>query len=230
MGFTRAQLAAQQDRTVPDLLPGDGRPLRLLFVGINPGLWTAAAQAHFARPGNRFWPALYAGGILPRPVEVSTGMSAVDAALVTGLGIGITNLVSRATARAAELTAAELASGAAALESLATARRPEVIAVLGVTAYRSAFARRHATTGEQPERLGGARLIVAPNPSGLNAHVRLADLARAYRSIGVAAGIVPGADQADGDGEPDETDISRHAEATGSSRRAPMARESVDRG
>lgn len=226
MGFTRAHLAAQQSRTVPDLLPQRGRRLRLLLVGINPGLWTAAAQAHFARPGNRFWPALYAGGVLPRPVDVSAGMSTQHAALVTGLGIGITNLVARATARADELTAAELAVGAANLESLVSTRRPDVVAVLGVTAYRSAFGRRKARIGDQPESLAGARLIVAPNPSGLNAHVGLADLARVYRSIAVAAGIIATVDP----GAVGEADDSRHAGATGSSRRAPVARESVDRG
>jgi len=171
---------------VPDLLAAN---TRLLFVGINPGLWTAAAQAHFARRGNRFYPALQRAGVIDRPIDASDGYTAADLAHLRDIGIGITNLVPRATARADELTSTELADGGRRLTRLVEQVRPAVVAVLGVTAYRVAFARPRAVVGRQDERVGGSALWVLPNPSGLNAHSSLADLAAAYREAALAAGL-----------------------------------------
>jgi double-stranded uracil-DNA glycosylase len=187
VGFTREQLESYRDATVPDLL---GPQTALLFVGINPGLWTAAAQSHFARRGNRFYPALYRAGIVDRLIDASNGYVDEDRAELLARGIGITNIVARATARADELTTPELIAGAQLLAALVARVRPSVVAVLGITAYRTAFARPRAATGRQPEDLAGAQLWVVPNPSGLNAHASLADLAAAYREAAVAAGIV----------------------------------------
>lgn len=159
----------------------------MLFVGINPGLWTAAVNAHFARKGNRFWPALHAAGITPTLVDASDGMRPDDLAMVQALGIGITNIVPTASARADELTRDELRAGAVALEAKVRALRPGVVAVLGLTAYRQAFARPKAVAGPQDERLGDAALWVLPNPSGLNAHDTVQSLADAYRQAWNAA-------------------------------------------
>ncbi|RIQ37381.1 mismatch-specific DNA-glycosylase [Jiangella rhizosphaerae] len=189
MGFTRAELEAFRDGTLPDLL---GPGLRLLFVGINPGLLTVAVQTHFGRPGNRFYPALLRAGIIDRPIDVAGGTSAEDDAYLTGRGLGITNLVARGTARADELTAAELVAGAAVLTEKAARLAPKVVAVLGITAYRTAFRRPRALAGRQPEDLAGAQLWVLPNPSGLNAHETPDSLAAAYREAAVAAGVVLG--------------------------------------
>lgn len=186
MRFTRAELEGFRDATVPDLL---GPDLRLLFVGINPGLWTAATGSHFARRGNRFYPALLAAGIIDRPIDASSGMSEQDAGYLTARGVGITNLAPRATARATELTTAELVEGRRRLEVLVRRRTPRVVAILGITAYRTAF-RRDADPGRQPQQLGGAELWVVPNPSGLNAHETVASLAEAYRSPAQEAGLV----------------------------------------
>lgn len=184
--FTREELAALHGATLPDLL---GPDLRLLFVGINPGLWTAAVQAHFARRGNRFYPALHRAGITDREIDASAGYRPEDLAHLHDRGIGITNLVPSATARADELAPADLVAGVARLTATVAALRPAVVAVLGVTAFRTAFGRPRATTGRQPDDLAGAQLWVAPNPSGLNAHATAASLAAAYREIAVAAGI-----------------------------------------
>ncbi|WP_445256693.1 mismatch-specific DNA-glycosylase [Nocardioides aurantiacus] len=192
MGFTRAELASFQDAVVPDLLPEPGTPLRLLFVGINPGLWTAATQTHFAHPGNRFYPALLRAGVLDAPVDPSGGMTDADRARFTARGLGITNLAPRATAKASELTTAELREGGARLRALVRDRRPAVVAVAGVTAYRQAFGRRDAQVGPQPEPFEGAELWVVPNPSGLNAHETTASLARAYAAPAAAAGLLAG--------------------------------------
>lgn len=189
MGFTRAELESYRGAVVPDLLPGEGRPLRLLFVGINPGLWTAATQTHFARPGNRFYPALLLAGILAEPVDPSAGMTDADRERLTGRGVGITNVASRATARADELTRDELHDGGRRLRALVAERRPTVVAVAGVTAYRSAFDERRARVGEQPAGWGASRVFVVPNPSGLNAHETVETLARAYAEAAVAAGL-----------------------------------------
>ena len=186
-GFSRAELARFRGATVDDLI---GAAPKLLFVGINPGLWTAAVNAHFARPGNRFWPALHAAGITPDVVDARAGMP--DAALrqLIDVGVGITNLVSVATARADELTRSDLLAGAVRLEQLVERVRPRVVAMLGLTAYRQAFGRTATTAGRQPETLAGAELWVLPNPSGLNAHETVATLAVAYRSAAEAAGVV----------------------------------------
>ncbi|MFJ8578837.1 G/U mismatch-specific DNA glycosylase [Micromonospora sp. NPDC093277] len=175
---TREQLAAAADKLLPDVIaPG----LDVLLVGINPGLWSAATGWHFARPGNRFWPALYRGGFTPYQLHPSEqdGLPA--------LGLGITNLVARATARADELTAAELVAGAAELAAKVERYRPRWVAVVGVTAYRIGFARPKAGFGPQPEPLGGARLWVLPNPSGLNAHFTPETLGAAFAELRTAA-------------------------------------------
>lgn len=189
MGFTRAELEAARGVTVPDLV---GPGLRLLFVGINPGLWTAASQTHFAHPGNRFYPALLMAGVIDREIDRTNGMSDADRAHLIERGIGITNVVRRTTARASELSTAELRAGGEQLVDVVRQHRPVVVAVAGVTAYRTAFRRPKASMGEQPGGLGGARLWVVPNPSGLNAHETVESLAVAYREPAVAAGVVGG--------------------------------------
>ena len=187
MGFSRAELETFRDASVPDLV---GPGLRLLFVGINPGLWTAAVQTHFARPGNRFWPALRRAGILARDIDPARGMTEEDRRDLMDHGIGITNLVNRATARADELTAAELRAGRLRLTEFVRTWNPHVVAVAGVSAYRTAFAAPKAQAGEQPALLEGARLWVVPNPSGLNAHDTIASLATAYAAPALAAGVL----------------------------------------
>jgi TDG/mug DNA glycosylase family protein len=186
--FSRADLLALHGATLPDLL---GPQVRVLFVGINPGLLTAAVQAHFARRGNRFHPALYRAGITDRIIDASAGYRPADRAHLLDRGIGITNIVAHATARADELTPDELIAGARDLEARVARIRPTVVAVLGISAYRVAFGRPKARLGRAPDDLAGVPLWVAPNPSGLNAHARIEDLATAYREIAVAAGIEP---------------------------------------
>ena len=188
--FTRAELESYRDAEVPDLLPGPGQELRLLFVGINPGLWTAATQTHFAHPGNRFYPALLRAGVLTRAVDPAAGMTDEDREHLRERGIGITNLVRRATARADELTADELREGGERLLATIARTRPAVVAVAGITAYRQAFGVRKAQSGEQPEPVEGARLWVVPNPSGLNAHETVESLAVAYAEPARAAGLL----------------------------------------
>ncbi|HEY0950240.1 mismatch-specific DNA-glycosylase [Nocardioides sp.] len=185
--FTRAELESYRDAEVPDLL---GPGLKLLFVGINPGLWTAATQTHFAHPVNRFYPALLAAGIITEPISPSAGMTEEDRDHLRARGIGITNLVRRATARASELSEEELRAGG--LELVETVRRtaPRVVAVAGITAYRTAFGQRRATLGRQPEPLARAELWIVPNPSGLNAHETVATLATAYAEAARAAGVI----------------------------------------
>ncbi|MEO3777874.1 G/U mismatch-specific DNA glycosylase [Micromonospora sp. B11E3] len=174
---TREELAAAAGRTIPDVIaPG----LTVLFVGINPGLWSAATGRHFARPGNRFWPALHRGGFTPRLLRPS------EQDELPGYGLGITNMVARASARADELTAAELVEGARLLGDKARRYRPAWVAVVGVTAYRVGFARPKAGFGPQPEPLGGARLWVLPNPSGLNAHYTPETLGAAFAELHAA--------------------------------------------
>ena len=190
MGFTRAELESFRDAVVPDLLPPPGTPLRLLFVGINPGLWTAATATHFAYPGNRFYPALLEAGILDRRIDPSAGMTDEDRAYFRSRGLGITNVAPRATAKASELTDDEVRAGGRALVALVEREHPAVVAVAGVTAYRVAFGRRKAVMGRQPEPLGGAELWVVPNPSGLNAHETVATLAAAYAEPARAAGVL----------------------------------------
>lgn len=189
MGFTRAELESFRDVEVPDLLPARDEPLLLLFVGINPGLWTAATQTHFARPGNRFYPALLRAGILAEPIDPGAGMTTKDRDELRRRGIGITNVVARATARADELTAEELREGGQRLRELVSERRPRVVAIAGVTAYRTAFGERRAQVGEQ-SRWDSSRVFVLPNPSGLNAHETVDTLATAYADAARAAGVV----------------------------------------
>lgn len=188
MGFTRAQLEAYRDRTVEDLMPR--HPL-LVFVGINPGLWTAATGVHFAHPGNRFYPALLEARIIPRlPTIRDDGMPAADRQMFLDAGIGISNVVPRATARADELSRNELREGARALEARIHGLQPRVVAVVGMTAYRQGFDRPRAVSGRQPEKLGDAHLWVVPNPSGLNAHDTVATLADSYAAPARAAGVI----------------------------------------
>ncbi|MCK0516322.1 G/U mismatch-specific DNA glycosylase [Williamsia sp. DF01-3] len=187
MGFTRAELESYRDAVVPDLI---GPDCRLLFVGINPGLWTAATGAHFARRGNRFYPALWRAGIVDRLIDASAGMSDDDQALLLDRGIGITNVVPRASARADELTTEELVEGGRKLIETVTRVHPKVIAVAGITAYRTAFGDRKATAGRQDRTIGDTVVWVVPNPSGLNAHHTVDTLAEAYRAAAIEAGVV----------------------------------------
>lgn len=183
--FTRGELLAFAGAHVPDLV---GEDPRLVVVGINPGLWTAATQTHFAHPSNRFYPALRRAGIVTRDIP-PTGMDDDDRRHLTDRGVAITNIVPRATVRASELTTAELREGAVALVERLRAWRPRVVAVAGVTAYRSAFRRPKATLGRQDDDLAGAELWVVPNPSGLNAHETADSLAVWYARAADAAGI-----------------------------------------
>jgi double-stranded uracil-DNA glycosylase len=190
VGFSREELERFRDREVPDLV-GDAPP-RLVFVGINPGLWTAATQTHFAHPGNRFYPALHQAGLTDRVLDRAAGLGDEDRRQLTARGIAITNLVARATAKASELSREELRAGGAALVERVGTWRPAVVAVAGVTAYRAAFGMPRAQLGPQEERLAEAELWVVPNPSGLNAHETTASLAAWYRRVGEAAGILEG--------------------------------------
>jgi TDG/mug DNA glycosylase family protein len=185
VAFTRDELDAYRGVSLPDLA-GDG--LRLLIVGINPGLQSAATQAHFSRRG-RFYKALFHAGITERVIDASNGMTPDDRAHLVARGVGIASLVPGATRRADELDLGQLRAGAASLTERAMILRPVVVAMLGITAYRVAFDRRKAVVGRQPEPIGDAQLWVVPNPSGLNAHSSLADLSNAYREVAVAAGI-----------------------------------------
>jgi TDG/mug DNA glycosylase family protein len=194
--FTRAELDSFRDTEVPDLY---GEDLRLLFVGINPGLWTAAVQTHFAHPANRFYPALYAAGIITEPINPSTGMTPADRATFISRGLGLTNIVRRATARADELSAAELRAGGDELHAFVVEHQPRVVAIAGITAYRTAFKVPAAKVGRQSGVFGGATLWVVPNPSGLNAHETVASLARAYREPANESGIINASGEA---GEP----------------------------
>jgi TDG/mug DNA glycosylase family protein len=175
---TREELLAAAGRTVRDVIAPD---LKVLFCGINPGLYTAAVGHHFARPGNRFWPALFAAGFTRRLLAPREERELLRD------GYGITNVVARATATAAELRPEEFVAGGRILERKARRYKPRIVAVLGVTAYRAAFARPHAGLGLQEEELAGSRIWVLPNPSGLNAHYRPSDLAELFRELRHAA-------------------------------------------
>jgi TDG/mug DNA glycosylase family protein len=187
VGFTRAELESYRDATVDDLV---GPGLRLLFVGINPGLWTAATGTHFAHPGNRFYPALLRAGVIEHQIDRGAGMDEADRQHMIRRGVGITNLVNRATTKASELSAEELRSGGERLVAFVERHRPAVVAIAGITAYRTAFGVRRAELGRQPEPFAGAELWIVPNPSGLNAHETIDTLAAAYRAPAVAAGVV----------------------------------------
>jgi TDG/mug DNA glycosylase family protein len=175
---TREQLGGAHGKTVPDLIAPN---LRVLFCGINPGLYSAATRHHFARPGNRFWPALHLAGFTPRVI------SPFDERELLDLGLGITNVVARGTASADELLIDELRRGAKRLAKKMRRYEPAFLAVLGVGAYRTAFDRPKAQLGLQDETIGPTRLWVLPNPSGLNAHFQLADLGRLLRELKTAA-------------------------------------------
>jgi TDG/mug DNA glycosylase family protein len=175
---TRQQLAAAVHLRVPDIIePG----LKVLFCGINPGLYSAAVGHHFARPGNRFWPALAAAGFTDRL------LSAFEERQLVRLGYGITNIVHRASASADDLTAAELQRGGRQLSKKVDRYRPRFVAFLGVMAYRLAFGRPQAQVGRQPEMLGGSSIWLLPNPSGLNAHYQRSGLARLFSELRRAA-------------------------------------------
>lgn len=171
---TREEMLAAAGRTISDVIAPD---LEVLFCGINPGLYTAVTGNHFARPGNRFWPTLHAAGFTPRRLDPAEERELLR------YGYGITNLVARATATAAELSDREIAEGALALETKVRRFAPRCLAVLGIGAFRTGFGRPGASLGPQPERIGGARVWVLPNPSGLNANYKPADFARLFREM-----------------------------------------------
>jgi len=171
---TKAEILAAANKQVPDVIaPG----LRVLFCGINPGLYTAAVGHHFARPGNRFWPALHAGGFTDRV------LSPFEEQELLTMGYGITNVVNRATATADELSHDELVKGGLGLDTKVRRVHPRFLAVLGIGAYRAAFGRPRAGLGLQPETIGETRIWVLPNPSGLNAHYRAGDLAKMFHAL-----------------------------------------------
>jgi TDG/mug DNA glycosylase family protein len=178
---TKEQLAAAAaDGFVPDVL---AKGLSVLFVGINPGLYSGAIHHHFGRPGNRFWPALHASGFTPRI------LSPFEERELLEHGLGITNLVGRTTATAAEVTTAELVEGSRALAVKVRRYRPGHVAFLGLTSYRAAFGRPKAALGPLPDPFAGTRAWLLPNPSGLNAHHQLSDLARMFAELREAAGL-----------------------------------------
>ena len=166
-----ADLAAARDRTLQDLIAPD---LDILFVGINPGLWSGATGFHFARPGNRFWRAIHEAGLTPRLLSPHEQRELLDSR------IGIVNLVPRTTATAAELSTDEIRAGGLVLTQKIVPRK---VAFLGVSTYRIAFDRPKAAVGRQDERIGDSEIWVLPNPSGLNAHYQLPQLAAAYRAL-----------------------------------------------
>ena len=171
---TRQQLEAAYGKTIRDVIaPG----LDVLFCGINPGLYSGATGHHFARPGNRFWPTLHRSGFTPRQ------LSPFDEHELLDMGLGITNLVARTTPVAAELSTAELRSGGRRLERKVKRYKPRFVAILGVTAYRAAFAVKGAAVGEQDHTIGATRVWLLPNPSGLNAHYQLPELAAEFRAL-----------------------------------------------
>ena len=178
-GPTRVELEAAADRVIPDVA---GPGLRVLFCGINPGLYSAWTGHHFARPGNRFWPALHRSGFTPRQLRPAEQDKLLE------LGLGATNVVERASARADELTRAELRLGGEVLRDKVRRLAPGWLAVLGVTAYRSAFDDAKVTVGPQQERWGATRVWVLPNPSGLNAHYSVQALAEQFAALRSKAG------------------------------------------
>src|SRR5881394_1976716 len=171
---TRADLLAARGKRVPDLI---APRLRVLFCGINPGLYSAATRHHFARPGNRFWPVLHRAGFTPRVLQPW------EERQLLAWGYGITNLVARATATAAELARAEFVAGARRLERKVQRYQPQWVTVVGIGAYRMAFGRPKAVVGEQLERIGAAGLWLLPQPSGLNANHQMPELTAAFRDL-----------------------------------------------
>jgi double-stranded uracil-DNA glycosylase len=177
---TREELLGARGRTIPDVVvPG----LDVLFSGINPGLWSAATGLHFARPGNRFWPALHRAGLTPRQLRPD------EQSDLLALGLGITNVAARATARADELGREELEEGATLLHRKVVRLRPRWLAVVGIGAYRSGFGHPGAAVGPQSELVGETRVWVLPNPSGLNAHWPADALAEEFARLREAAGL-----------------------------------------
>jgi TDG/mug DNA glycosylase family protein len=175
---SRAALLAARGKTVPDVIAPQ---LRVLFCGINPGLYSGATGHHFARPGNRFWPVLHRAGFTERV------LAPAEEGVLLQHGLGVTNLVARTTAAADELTKDELIAGCRRLQAKVARYRPRIVAVLGVGAYRVAFGRPKAAIGRQDESLGSAAVWVLPNPSGLNAHYQLPQLVRIFRARHVVA-------------------------------------------
>lgn len=171
---TQADLLAAANKSIPDVIQPD---LRILFCGINPGLYSAAIQHHFGRPGNRFWPTLHRAGFTPRQ------FTPYEERELLPLGYGITNVVERSSARADELSGEELLAGGEHLRQRVIDYRPKVLAVLGITAYRGAFLQPKAQMGLQSEIIGATKIWVLPNPSGLNAHHTLASLADLFRQL-----------------------------------------------
>lgn len=177
---TKAEIAAGEGKTIPDVI---ARGLAVVFVGINPGLYSGAVGRHFARPGNRFWPALHAGGWTPRV------LSPFEEEELVRFGIGITNLVERATAAADELGDEELREGGVRLEERMRSFGPRCVAFLGMGAYQTAFGVKKAVVGEQALKVGGRRTWVLPNPSGLNANYQAADFGRLFAELREAVGV-----------------------------------------
>ena len=171
---TPAELDAARGRTVADVI---GPGLDVLFCGINPGLWSAAVGHHFAHPGNRFWKALHASDF------TDTLLSPAEERRLLAAGVGVTNLVTRATASADEVGREELRRGAGRLAGKCERWGPRAVAVLGLGAYRVAFGRPRAAVGEQEESLGQARVWLLPNPSGLQGHYRLEDVVAELRRL-----------------------------------------------
>lgn len=171
---TREDLLAAAGKIIPDVIAPN---LKVLFCGINPGLYSGATGHHFARPGNRFWPALHGAGFTPRVLDPS------EERLLLEYGYGITNLVARTTTAADELAPRELIAGRKRLDAKVNRFRPRCVAVLGIGAYRTAFEQPRAPLGKQPEALGGAMLWVLPNPSGLNANHQLGDLIALFHAL-----------------------------------------------
>jgi TDG/mug DNA glycosylase family protein len=171
---TREEIAAAAGKTVRDVI---AHGLRVLFCGINPGLYTAAVGRHFARPGNRFWPTLYRAGFTERL------LSPFEERELLARGYGVTNMVARATATAAELSDEEIVRGGRALRAKVRRYAPAFVAFVGLGAYRTAFARPKASVGLQDEKLEGASVWALPNPSGLNANYQIEDLARLFREL-----------------------------------------------
>lgn len=185
------------DDVLPD--PEHEEQLRLLIVGINPGLWTAAVNAPFARPGNRFWPSLHRAGLTSRLVDASRGLDPEDEQDLHRRGIGITNLIGRATVRADELTKQELREAGEALVGRVAALRPRVVAIAGITAFRVAYVQPKAALGPQDAALipgwpEATALWVVPQPSGLNAHATVDSLAQTWREVARAADLLPQAE------------------------------------
>ena len=175
---SKDELVAARGKTVPDLITSN---LHVLFCGINPGLYSGATGHHFARPGNRFWPVLHAAGFTDRL------LSPFEERELLKRGYGITNIVGRSTANAAELSLSELQEGSKRLTKTVLKYKPRIVAVLGVEAYRKAFGRRDAVLGPQKDRIGDSAFWILPNPSGINAHYQLKDLAKLFKHLREAA-------------------------------------------